>query len=224
MDRCLPSYSIKVLERIHHLFDGIDNITVIISVDSIQLKHSIQQIYGQDVNVDKYLKKFIDFTVILDKGELNSNFQDKYKKYFSYFLAIDKSNQKFFNELFSNIFNGIDIRTQEKLINRAMLIHEILYNNEKLNPALLCFEIMWIAITYRNNNNNNLYWVPKINRATYLGLKDTIGEKLENYLQNLEKAVGSSGNVQYIRNQQFKIIDDNLIRKAQFDICRQNTT
>ena len=57
LDRCIPNYAIKVMERLHHLFDGIDNITVIMAVDKSQLEQSVQQIYGNSVDVDKYLKK-----------------------------------------------------------------------------------------------------------------------------------------------------------------------
>jgi len=207
LDRCLPSYAIKVLERLHHIFDGIDNITVIISIDRTQLEHSIQQIYGTNVDVDKYLKKFINFSLILNKGTLNSNFQTKYNTYFNYFSDIPKTDQKFLSELLSNIFNGIDIRTQEKLIYRAMLIHEILSNNEKLNPALLCFEIMWVTLTYRYNGKH-ISWMPQIN--SYAGLESSLGRKLDKYLKDTEKAVGNTGNLLHTENGNFRVLDNVL--------------
>lgn len=37
LDRCLPTYSIKVLERLHHIFNGLDNVIVIVSMDKSQL-------------------------------------------------------------------------------------------------------------------------------------------------------------------------------------------
>lgn len=57
LDRCIPSYAIKVLERVHHLFDGIKNVVVIIAVDSQQLECSVKEIYGQAVIAKDYLKK-----------------------------------------------------------------------------------------------------------------------------------------------------------------------
>ena len=189
LDRCLPSYAIKVLERLHHLFDGIENIIVIISIDKKQLEHSIQQIYGNDVNVDKYLKKFINFSVTLDNGTLNTSFQNKYSAYFSQFSPISEQDQEFFEQLFLMSFDKIDIRTQEKLIYRAKLIHETICN-ENCNPALLCFEIMYVAFSYKSANSN-LYWIPKINKATYSGLKEKIGSRSEEFLQKSEKLVGT---------------------------------
>ena len=192
LDRCLPSYAIKVLERLHHLFEGIDNVIIIISIDRAQLEHSIQQIYGAGVDVDKYLKKFINFSLFLDKGNLNTSFKAKYKEYFNNFYEISEDEQGLFYELFTTIFEGINVRTQEKLIFRAKLIHENISNEEIVNPALLCFELLWVVFSYKNCSNE-LRWIPEINKATYFGLKEKIGNKNEDLLKNYEKSVGSNG-------------------------------
>lgn len=213
LDRCLPSYAIKVLERLHHLFEGIDNVTIIISIDRVQLEHSIQQIYGNKVDLDKYLKKFINFSLLLDKGNLNVSFKTKYQKYFNNFHEIVESEEEVFNEIFTTIFEEIDVRTQEKLMYRAEIIHEIVSNKEILNPALLCFEIMWIVFLYKDYSNN-LRWIPEINKATYSGLREKIGKKNEDFLKNSEKSVGKNGNVAAIidRNgKSFRKINDRLI-------------
>lgn len=191
LDRCLPSYAIKVLERLHHLFDGIENIIVIISIDKKQLEHSIKQIYGNDVNVDKYLKKFINFSLTLDNGLINTNFRNKYSTYFNQFFPISEQDQEFFEELFLMAFDKIDIRTQEKLIYRAKLIHETISNEKQYNPSLLCFELMFVAFSYKNYTSS-LYWIPKINKSMYSGLKDKIGEHAETFLKKSEKLVGKN--------------------------------
>ena len=56
LDRCLPTYAIKVLERVHHLFSDLNNVIVVITMDKKQLEHSIKQIYGE-IDVDTYLRK-----------------------------------------------------------------------------------------------------------------------------------------------------------------------
>lgn len=193
LDRCLPAYAIKVLERLHHIFDGINNITVIIAIDKKQLEHSIKQIYGLDVDVDKYLKKFINFSLVLDSGTINSNFKNKYSTYFNQFFSIEESDKDFFDELFANIFYKIDIRTQEKLIYKAKLIHETICNEEIVNPVLLCFEIMYIAMIAKSDNTN-LYWILKINKSSYPDIAQELEPKVWDYLKELEKSVGVSGN------------------------------
>ena len=83
LDRCLPEYAIRVLERLHHMFDEIDNVIVILAVDKKQLEHTIECIFGQHTDTNKYLKKFISFELSLDNGEINESFINKYPEYFS---------------------------------------------------------------------------------------------------------------------------------------------
>ena len=41
LDRCIPEYAIKVLERLHHIFYGLENVVVIMAIDRKQLEHSV---------------------------------------------------------------------------------------------------------------------------------------------------------------------------------------
>lgn len=50
LDRCVPEYAVKVLERLHHLFESQQNIIVILAYDGTKLNHVIQNIYGIVVN------------------------------------------------------------------------------------------------------------------------------------------------------------------------------
>ena len=52
LDRCIPHYAIKVLERLHHIFDGIDNVVIIIAMDKMQIKKALEKIYGDDLDID----------------------------------------------------------------------------------------------------------------------------------------------------------------------------
>mgnify|MGYP000547399914 FL=1 len=61
LDRCMPEYAIKVLERLHHMFEGLDNVIVLLAIDSTQLEHSVKEIYGEQVDTERYLRKFISF-------------------------------------------------------------------------------------------------------------------------------------------------------------------
>lgn len=59
LDRCRPTFSIELLERIKHFFD-VKNCKFIIACDVGQLRHSIGAIYGVGFEGDKYLKRFFD--------------------------------------------------------------------------------------------------------------------------------------------------------------------
>ena len=64
LDRCKPIFAIKTLEIIKHLFD-IPGIYFILSVDFQQLKHSISTIYGQGMDSEGYLMRFVDHIIKL---------------------------------------------------------------------------------------------------------------------------------------------------------------
>jgi len=59
LDRCRPTYAIKLLEDMKHLFE-IDGLIFIVATDSEQLAHSVRAIYGADFESRKYLRRFFD--------------------------------------------------------------------------------------------------------------------------------------------------------------------
>lgn len=59
LDRCRPLFAIELLEKVKHLFD-IPGIIFVLGVDREQLGHSIKSVYGQNMKVDGYLRRFVD--------------------------------------------------------------------------------------------------------------------------------------------------------------------
>ena len=151
LDRCLPEYSIKILERLHHLTEGITNTITIIATDKSKLEKTINAIYGLDNSefdyCSKYLKKFISFSVKLDIGQSNDNIFEKYKEYFSLFnddvFIRDNIN---FNEFFNSLFENIEVREQEILMNKILLVHKLINAEEKCGKHLMYLEMIF-AIT-----------------------------------------------------------------------------
>ena len=64
LDRCRPDFAIEVLEKAKHLFN-VDNIIFVLATDKTQLGHSIRAVYGQGLDVNGYLRRFIDFDYLL---------------------------------------------------------------------------------------------------------------------------------------------------------------
>lgn len=140
LDRCLPKYAIKVLERLHHLTEGNPNIVTIIAIDKDQLMSSIKQIFGFE-KPEKYLEKFFNFELKLDCGTVSEQISEKYADYFKLFdkelFSFDDSVEEFLQALFKDI----DIRTQEQLLKKAMLVHNLLYK-EKKDYSFMCMELL----------------------------------------------------------------------------------
>lgn len=59
LDRCRPTYTIELLEKIKHFFT-VDGIIFILAIDKIQIVHSIRAVYGADFGAVGYLRRFID--------------------------------------------------------------------------------------------------------------------------------------------------------------------
>ncbi len=57
LDRCRPTYAVKLLERVQHFFDN-NKITFIFSVNLYELKNTIQKLYGSSFDGDRYLDRF----------------------------------------------------------------------------------------------------------------------------------------------------------------------
>lgn len=142
LDRCLPPYAIKVLERIHHIFNEIENVVVIIAMEKKQIENSLHQIYGVGMDVDQYLKKFISFSIKLDKGSAR-NFITKYASVTDLF---DIQQNDELESFFRNITLEIDIRTQEKIFEKAENMHRLATTSEKMNSEILAFEILTLCI------------------------------------------------------------------------------
>lgn len=69
LDRCNPTFAVKILERIKHLFD-VPNVVFVLSVDKKQLACSVKGFYGSnEIDADEYLRRFIDVDYYLPEAD-----------------------------------------------------------------------------------------------------------------------------------------------------------
>lgn len=144
LDRCMPNYAIKVLERLHHLTEENSNIITIIAIDKKQLMSSVKQIFGFE-NPAKYLEKFIHFEIKLNYGEVSEKITEKYKDYVALFDEDIFPFNEPVEECLSAIFKDIDVRTQERLVKKAMIAHKLLYT-EKKDYSFMCMELLLVVM------------------------------------------------------------------------------
>lgn len=64
LDRCRPNFAVDMLEIIKHTFD-VEGVKFVLITNTQQLKASINHCYGQSVNAQRYLDKFVKFTTTL---------------------------------------------------------------------------------------------------------------------------------------------------------------
>lgn len=191
LDRCLPTYSIKVLERLHHIFNGLDNVIVIVSMDKSQLEHSIKAIYGE-IDVDTYLRKFISFKVHLNNG-VTLGYAGKFEEYFSMFdMSIEEKN--YITLFLSKILNGLDMRTQERIFNKAKVMHMIALTDDVRDCSIMTFEILYLTVSLKMKDKN-LCWLSKIWTARFVKIEERLGEEYYGILNSYGQEVRSTTTV-----------------------------
>jgi hypothetical protein len=66
LDRCKPTFAVQVIERIKHFFD-VPNLIFVLLLNRAQLESAIKGVYGESVNANAYLGKFVHFSLTLPK-------------------------------------------------------------------------------------------------------------------------------------------------------------
>lgn len=69
LDRCRPTYSVKLIEEVKHLFD-VPGIVFVLGVNSDQLGRSLSAAYGPLFDGSAYLRRFVSRTYHLANAEL----------------------------------------------------------------------------------------------------------------------------------------------------------
>lgn len=125
LDRCRPDFALEVLEKSKHLFN-IQGIIFIYSFDKKQLGFSIKSLYGHEMDVDGYLRRFFDLVYKLPSPNIENYVSYLFSSYdlVSFFNTRDVDRyeydniQKTITHLFK-IFN-FSLRTQEQIFTQLV--------------------------------------------------------------------------------------------------------
>lgn len=99
IDRCLSDEQLKILERMHHLFD-VKNCAVIVAMNQDCITKTVHAVYGIDGY--EYLRKFFDFTFkveMLTNNYIASLFEDFIEK----FYKLTKESTNKYNEQLASV-------------------------------------------------------------------------------------------------------------------------
>lgn len=147
LDRCIPSFAIKTLERLHHIFDKVESSVTILSICREQLDRSINQAYGAG-SANHYFKKFIDFKIFLNNGNADDKEIDcLLAEYAQLFQPADNSTEG--KEILKIICDNLLPREFENMIERAKLCHSLI-NQDSISFPYECMIAEIIIQTYWN--------------------------------------------------------------------------
>lgn len=154
LDRCLPDYAIKVLERLHHFCDN-TRIIQILAINKKEMSGSIAKAFGYpNANTDKveyfashYMQKFIDMTLSLNNGILNDPQVLLFNSLDILFTEYDNLNKAFVADFIKNILCDIPMRNLKQIVKSVSAIHNISLceypeKDHKFSYALMCAEIL----------------------------------------------------------------------------------
>lgn len=88
LDRCRPDYAISYLETIKHIFD-VHGLVFVLALDYEQLGCSARALFGGDLNVAEYLRKFIQRSVSLPAPEEHA-YNNLAQSYVEYYMERDE--------------------------------------------------------------------------------------------------------------------------------------
>lgn len=144
LDRCRPNYALELLEKIKHLFN-IEGLVFVLALDKNQIGNSIKSLYGQGMNVDGYLRRFIDLDYRLPspgKKIYCSTLFDRFgiKDYLKNRTTREAQyEEEHFIETFAELSDIFDfsLRVQEQCFSQFCIALRTTPPNYKLCPTLL---------------------------------------------------------------------------------------
>ena len=184
LDRCLPEYAIKVLERLHHICNEMPVIQIL-AINKRNFADSISSVFGKNFYnsqysveltnqfAESYLQKFVDAIIPLPNGHLDSQLEilNGLERNYRTYIRPNNIGQAFINldddflaECISSIMDGVERRLQEKIFKQVALCHEltirsgIQIDKERITYAFLIYELL-SCITKFLLHSNTMFFV-----------------------------------------------------------------
>ncbi len=146
LDRCRPTYALEMLEKIKHLF-SIKNVVFFLVMNKEQMGESVKCIYGQSIDANTYLQKFINVETKLPyfkDFEYRQDISIYCKKLFELHEVKDWGQQFIIEEsleILGNHFN-LSLRQLERVFTSLLMFHL----SEDQNESAVIHLVIFIAI------------------------------------------------------------------------------
>ncbi|MBQ7891036.1 MAG: hypothetical protein IJ359_02660 [Erysipelotrichaceae bacterium] len=160
IDRCLPNYSIKTLERLHHIFGKVQHSVTVIAVNDKQLRNNVEKMFGKEVSYESYVRKFFDFRLKLSVGEGEIEaINITLKPYFDLFS--NEGDASLCDDILSNLCKNMSARDFERVYTNAMICHGLVNQDTSIfSKECLVGEILLFACKIaceKEKNRHNIY-------------------------------------------------------------------
>lgn len=140
LDRCRPDVALSILELVKHVFD-VPGVKFVFVANMQQLKAVIRKRYGQDVDADVYLEKFVNLTIALPPVDSATQKNAAYiliEKYFEHTWLLFDSHSVY-KEIVLHFIrkHNISLRGIEKFI-KNIKIYTAIFGRNPLSQSYSC--------------------------------------------------------------------------------------
>lgn len=167
LDRCRPSFSLQLLERIKHFF-AVPGIHFVLGTHVGQLANSVQAAYGAQLDGHSYLQKFIHFTVTLNDEPPMGQARNliKYINQLAKSLSITNADRGYVEEAIEFISaigdaQGISFRQAERIMTHLALSTAFssrqAYREATIVSGLCMLKVLYTHI-YHEAKSGTLKW------------------------------------------------------------------
>lgn len=128
LDRCRPSYALRLLEGMKHIFNA-KGICFILATNISQLSHSVKAVYGEGFDGRGYLRRFIDYDYRLAAPNnfayanhlLKNSMLSKRAAVYTGMTDSSVSGQNSTGDMLARVSNmfGLDLRTMRQVLGKA---------------------------------------------------------------------------------------------------------
>ena len=125
LDRCRPTFTIELLERVKHIFD-VPNIVFVFGINREELCVSIQSVYGK-INADVYARRFFDMEFVLPNPDTVAFCKSLIKRYqLKPFFDDQSLSDEWFIEFFSDISRcfGFSLRDMDHCMRTVVFVRK----------------------------------------------------------------------------------------------------
>ena len=205
LDRCRPDFALELLERIKHFFN-VEGYIFILAYDKKQMGSMLKTIYGQELDVNGYLHRFIDLEYKMPRSSPLAYIQLLFQKhhvvqYFEKRAQKDRYGQQYYETIqallviMPNLFE-MSLRAQERCLIQVSMVLLASKYEERMYPYVL------VPLIVIRNHNSELYNRYIQREANYKDILD--------YIQN------RNGGVEFLRS------NDGTNIEAYFVLCESS--
>jgi hypothetical protein len=191
LDRCRPDYALAILEVIKHFF-SVSGVHFILGVNKEALQSSVRARYGDDIDAERYLRKFINVSFSLPRAFGSMGSESTISRYSSHLIS-EMSLPKKISERCANFIsivskqNEVSLRDVGKVYSRIALLPKVVTEKEYMEGWIETLCMLLVVSVVEPNFHRKLL----LGNATSAELRKFLGATKEKTLDRIDDQYNS---------------------------------